>query len=67
MSNRHTYLIDRDEREIGGKLVTVAAANTWLAIKRKWDDLPPDPRKDVTLFLGRVEPNTGSITTMDCK
>lgn len=47
------YIIDRDEREIGGECDTIATFKTWREAKKAWDEMKPDPASDVTLWFAR--------------
>jgi hypothetical protein len=69
MAFHHSYIIDRDERELlddEDALITVARFATWKEAKKAWDETKPDPRPDVAMFFARVE-RSGSVTTLGCK
>jgi hypothetical protein len=66
----HYYIIDRDEREVGGELVRVATLNTWTEAKAAWDKTEPSGDDQVPMFFARMSKmrdGSDSCDTLACK
>lgn len=65
------YLIERDERDIGGRCRITATFETWQAATAAWQLVEPDPNPDVFIWLLRVRgddpPSHLNTTVVDCK
>jgi hypothetical protein len=64
------YIIERDERDIGGGCTVVATFETWQVANKAWNLLEPDDDERIFLWLLRVhngEPNHLNTTVIDCK
>lgn len=64
------YIIDRDERDIGGELVRVATLRTWKSAKQAWSETQPSDDEQVGMFFARVrvmQDGTEGCDTLDCK
>lgn len=70
MSLRHTYIIDRDEREIGGELVRVATFTSWKEAKAAWDSTRRAEDRNVSMFFARLHTMANgeeSCDTLECR
>jgi len=59
------YLIDRDERDIGGELKTIHRCESWTRAQNLWFKLRPDENPYVAYWLTRDD--DGNTTTIDRK
>lgn len=48
------YIIERDERDLGGKLVRVAEYEDWDAAKSAWQSTDPDERPGIMFWFCRL-------------
>jgi hypothetical protein len=48
------YIIERDERDLGGKLHRIALYDNWIAAKHAWQVTGPDEEPDIVYWLCRL-------------
>ena len=48
------YIIERDERDIGGKLIRVAEYDDWDVAKAAWNARKPDDNRDIVFWFCRI-------------
>ena len=65
------YVIERDERDIGGNCTITATFETWQAATAAWELIQPDENEKVFMWLLRVRgggrPDHLNSIVMDCK
>lgn len=64
------YIIERDERDIGGKLERIATYYDWEHARDAWKNTPPDDREDVQLWFVKLEhgiDDPAHHTVLECK
>jgi hypothetical protein len=48
------YIIERDERDVGGKLIRIAEFDDWTAAKAAWESTNPDASPNMMFWLCRL-------------
>lgn len=71
MANTHdTYVIERDERDMGGAQTIVAVYDNFKSAKEAWDKVVTPMNEHVTIwFLRRIggSEDLGKTVVIDCK
>lgn len=70
MALRDTYIIERDERDMGGALTLIAVYEDYQTAKEVWDKIESPINENVTLWLLRRiggSEDIGKSIVIDCK